>query len=154
MSNVDIEIFTDGACRGNPGPGGWGVIFRYPSHEESLYGAQALTTNNQMELMAPIMALDALKTPCTVLLTTDSQYVHKGITTWLANWKRRGWITAAKQPVKNRELWQLLDEKAQRHKIKWSWVRGHNGHPYNEKADQLANQAIDEWLAQKSVSSG
>jgi ribonuclease HI len=148
---LKVEIFTDGACRGNPGLGGWGALLRYPDHEEILYGAESSTTNNRMELVAPIMALDALKEICEVILTTDSQYVQKGMTVWLANWKRRGWITASKQPVKNRDLWRLLDQAAQRHQVKWRWIRGHSSHIYNEKADQLANQAIDEWLAKKGL---
>lgn len=143
---LNVEIFTDGACRGNPGVGGWGAILRYQSHEKTLYGAESHTTNNRMELMAPIQALSSLKQPCQVVLTTDSQYVQKGITEWLANWKRKNWKTAAKAPVKNSDLWRLLDAQAQRHTIQWRWVRGHNGHVDNEKADQLANLAIDEWL--------
>lgn len=141
-----VEIFTDGACRGNPGPGGWGALLRYPRHETSLYGAESLTTNNRMELMAAISALRVLKESCKVLLTTDSEYVKKGITEWLKNWKRRGWLTASKQPVKNSDLWDLLDKQTQNHQVTWHWTRGHSGHPYNERADKLANQAIDEWL--------
>ena len=148
---LKVEIFTDGACRGNPGPGGWGVVFCYPSAETVLYGAETLTTNNRMELMAPIMALNALTEPYEVILTTDSQYVQKGITEWLFNWKKRGFRTANKQPVKNSDLWKKLDEAGQRHSIEWRWVRGHSGHRYNEKADQLANQAINKWLAEKSL---
>ena len=142
--NDTVEIFTDGACRGNPGPGGWGALLRYKDKEKSLYGAEAHTTNNRMELMAAIMALEELKLPCQIRLVTDSQYVMKGITEWLANWRRRGWKTADKQPVKNADLWQRLDRAAQRHQVAWEWVRGHNGHPENELADQLANRAIDE----------
>ncbi|GAB4299454.1 MAG: ribonuclease HI [Thiohalomonadaceae bacterium] len=139
-----VEIYTDGACRGNPGPGGWGVLLRYKGKEKRLYGADAQTTNNRMELMAAIMALEELTRGCKVRLTTDSQYVMKGITEWLANWRRRGWKTADKKPVKNADLWQRLDAACQRHQVEWVWVRGHNGHPENELADQLANRAIDE----------
>lgn len=141
-----VEIFTDGACRGNPGPGGWGAILRYLGKEKSIYGAEANTTNNRMELMAAIMALATLKRPCTVSLTTDSQYVRKGITEWLRDWKKRGWLTADKKPVKNIDLWQRLDEETARHTVEWHWVKGHSGHPENELADQLANKAIDEIL--------
>lgn len=142
-----VEIFTDGACRGNPGPGGWGAILRSGDHEKELYGAEAQTTNNRMELMAAIRALEALKRPCQVVLTTDSEYLRKGITEWLPQWKRRGWRTADKKPLKNLELWQTLEAAAGRHEIEWRWVRGHTGHPENERADQLANRAIDELLA-------
>lgn len=139
-----VEIFTDGACRGNPGPGGWGVLLRYDGHERELYGYQPDTTNNQMELMAAIQALAALSRPCAVVLTTDSQYVRQGITEWMAGWKRKGWKTAAGKPVKNQELWQRLDVAAARHQIEWRWVKGHSGHDENERVDQLANKAIDE----------
>ncbi|WP_127477417.1 ribonuclease HI [Sulfurivermis fontis] len=142
--NDIVEIYTDGACRGNPGPGGWGALLRYKGKEKRLYGADAQTTNNRMELMAAIMALEELTRGCKVRLTTDSQYVMKGITEWLANWRRRGWKTADKKPVKNADLWQRLDAACQRHQVEWVWVRGHNGHPENELADQLANHAIDE----------
>jgi ribonuclease HI len=141
---ADVEIFTDGACRGNPGPGGWGVVLRYGEHEKELYGGETWTTNNRMELMAAIRALETLKRPCSVRLTTDSIYVRNGITDWLSNWKKRGWKTAAKKPVKNAELWQRLDQAAQAHRISWHWVKGHSGHPENERADQLANRGIDE----------
>ncbi|UOG93475.1 MAG: ribonuclease HI [Candidatus Thiothrix sulfatifontis] len=144
MSNNAVEIFTDGACRGNPGPGGWGALLRYNGVERELYGYQPLTTNNQMELMAAIQALETLKRPCDVILTTDSQYVRQGITEWLAGWKRKGWKTAAGKPVKNQELWQRLDIASAQHKIDWRWVKGHSGHAENERVDQLANQAIDE----------
>jgi ribonuclease HI len=140
----DVEIFTDGACRGNPGPGGWGVVLRYREHERELYGGEALTTNNRMELTAAIRALESLKRPCSVKLTTDSSYVRNGITEWLPNWKKRGWKTAAKKPVKNADLWQRLDRLAQAHQISWHWVKGHSGHPENERADELANRGIDE----------
>jgi ribonuclease HI len=139
-----VEIFTDGACRGNPGPGGWGALLRFQGKEKSLYGGVADTTNNRMELMAAIEALKALSERCQVSLTTDSQYVRKGITEWLANWKKRGWKTAAKKPVKNVDLWQQLDEQSARHNIDWHWVKGHSGHRENEMADQLANRGIDE----------
>ena len=137
-----VIIFTDGACRGNPGPGGWGAILRLGEHEKELYGAERDTTNNRMELMAAIQALESLKRPCEITLTTDSQYVKKGITEWLDSWKRRGWKTADKKPVKNQDLWQRLDEAVQRHKhlIHWKWVKGHSGHPENERVDQLANK--------------
>ena len=139
-----VAIYTDGACRGNPGPGGWGAILRFSGHEKELYGGERETTNNRMELMAAIRALEELKRPCDVTLTTDSQYVKKGITEWLASWKRRGWKTADRKPVKNKELWERLETAAKKHKIHWKWIRGHSGHPENERADHLANQAIDE----------
>ncbi|WP_039913993.1 ribonuclease HI [Cellvibrio mixtus] len=139
-----VEIYTDGACKGNPGPGGWGVLLRYSGVEKSLYGGEANTTNNRMELMAAIEGLSALREPCDVTITTDSQYVRKGITEWLANWKRNGWRTAAKEPVKNADLWQRLDEQNQRHQVRWHWVKGHSGHRENEIADGLANRGIEE----------
>ncbi len=142
-----VEIYTDGACRGNPGPGGWGVVLRYGGYEKSLYGGAAQTTNNRMELTAAIQALESLKRPCRVVLTTDSQYLRRGITEWLPNWKRRGWRTAERKPVKNADLWQRLDILAAHHEIDWRWVRGHDGHPGNEQADRLANQGVDEMLA-------
>ncbi|MCB1669059.1 MAG: ribonuclease HI [Pseudomonadales bacterium] len=138
-----VEIFTDGACRGNPGPGGWGVLLRYGDEEKTLYGGEEHTTNNRMELTAAIEALAALKKPCMVELTTDSEYVRQGISSWLQNWKKRGWKTAAKKPVKNVDLWQRLDQESGRHKINWHWVKGHSGHRENEIADQLANRGID-----------
>jgi ribonuclease HI len=146
LSDV-TEIFTDGACRGNPGPGGWGALMRYQGKEKSLYGAEQHTTNNRMELMAAIKSLQALKRPTHVSLTTDSQYVRKGITEWITNWKKRGWKTAAKKPVKNDDLWRELDAACAVHEIEWHWVRGHTGHRENEIADMLANQAIDEMQA-------
>jgi len=139
-----VELYTDGACRGNPGPGGWGALLRYEEQERELYGYQAEATNNQMELMAAIRGLEALKAPCEVVLTTDSKYVLQGMTEWMAGWKRKGWRSASGQPVKNQDLWQRLDKAAQPHKIKWNWVRGHTGHPENERVDSLANRAIDE----------
>ncbi|CAA0119741.1 ribonuclease HI [Zhongshania aliphaticivorans] len=139
-----VEIFTDGACRGNPGPGGWGALLRYQGKERSLFGGEAATTNNRMELMAAIEALRALTRPCDVVLTTDSQYVRQGITEWMINWKKRGWKTAAKQPVKNADLWQQLDAACQAHQIDWRWVKGHSGHRENDLADMLANRGIDE----------
>jgi ribonuclease HI len=139
-----VEIFTDGACRGNPGPGGWGVLLRYGNTERELYGGEANTTNNRMELRAAIEALRALNEPCEVVLTTDSVYVRNGITEWLVDWKRRGWRTAGRKPVKNIDLWQALDEENSRHQVKWHWVKGHSGHRENEIADRLANRAIDE----------
>ncbi len=139
-----VEIFTDGACRGNPGPGGWGALLRCGDVERELYGAELDTTNNRMELQAAIEALKALSRPCSVDLTTDSVYVRNGITTWLDNWKKKGWKTAARKPVKNVDLWQALDVENQRHQVRWHWVKGHSGHTENERADQLANRAIDE----------
>ncbi len=142
-----IEIYTDGACRGNPGPGGWGAILRYGGTDKYLKGSEAETTNNRMELTAAIEALQALREPCRVSLTTDSEYVRKGMTEWLAGWKKRGWKTAAKQPVKNADLWQQLEAACAPHDIEWHWVKGHSGHTENELADQLANEAIDALLA-------
>jgi ribonuclease HI len=141
-----VEVFTDGACRGNPGPGGWGVLLRSGDRERELHGGEPATTNNRMELMAAIRGLEALRGRQEVVITTDSQYVMKGITEWLADWKRRGWKTAARKPVKNADLWQRLDELAQGHDVRWQWVRGHSGHPENERADELANLGIDEQL--------
>jgi len=143
MTSV-VEIFTDGACRGNPGPGGWGVLLRYGQQEKFLYGGEKETTNNRMELMAAIKGLQALSRPSEVILTTDSKYVMHGITEWITNWKKRGWKTANKKPVKNVDLWQLLDSEIQLHTIDWQWVKGHSGHRENEIADELANKGIDE----------
>ena len=140
----NVEIFTDGACRGNPGPGGWGALLRYGDVERELFGGDLNTTNNRMELQAAIEALRALSRPCSVDLTTDSVYVRHGITTWLENWKKKGWRTAARKPVKNVDLWQALDIESQRHQVRWHWVKGHSGHAENERADQLANRGIDE----------
>ena len=144
-----VEIYTDGACRGNPGPGGWGVLLRYDGVEKTLYGAQSVTTNNQMELMAAIEGLNAITRPCEVVLTTDSEYVKNGITLWIGNWRKRNWRAANGKQVKNIELWQQLDAAVKRHiQVTWLWVRGHSGHTENEYADRLANQAIDELIQQ------
>ena len=139
---ADVEIFTDGACSGNPGPGGWGAILRADGHEKELSGGDPATTNNRMELMAAIESLNALKKPSSVILHTDSRYVMDGATVWLKNWKARGWKTADKKPVKNEDLWRALDDAMTRHQIKWKWVRGHTGHVENERADVLARSAI------------
>lgn len=146
-----VEIYTDGACRGNPGPGGWGAILRSGEHEKEIKGAEALTTNNRMELTAAIQALAALKRGSDVILYTDSQYVRKGILEWMPQWKLRDWRTADKKPVKNVDLWQALERQIARHKIEWHWVKGHAGVPGNERADQLANAAIDEMQARLTV---
>jgi len=143
-----VEIYTDGGCRGNPGPGGWGVVLKYGDRVKELKGGALDTTNNQMELMAAIQAFEALKRPCEVDITTDSQYVKNGITQWMANWKKRNWLTAAKKPVKNKALWQRLDAAIASHKVRWHWVKGHSGHPENERVDALANEAMDSLLAQ------
>ena len=140
----ELFAFTDGACSGNPGPGGWGVLMRYGKVERELYGGEPDTTNNRMELQAAIEGLSALKERCRVILTTDSVYVKNGITSWLDAWKKKGWKTAARKPVKNVDLWQALDEQNQRHDVQWHWVKGHSGHRENEIADQLANRGIDE----------
>jgi len=139
-----VEIFSDGACRGNPGPGGWGALLRFGDVEKPLFGGEQHTTNNRMELTAALEALKALTEPCKVDLTTDSQYVRKGITEWIEGWKARGWKTAAKKPVKNQDLWEALDAAIQAHEIEWHWIKGHSGHRENEIADQLANRGIDE----------
>jgi ribonuclease HI len=139
-----VEAFTDGACRGNPGPGGWGALLRFNGVEKELYGGERQTTNNRMELQAAIEALKALREPCEVILTTDSVYVRSGITSWIDNWKRKGWKTAGRKPVKNVDLWQALDQQNSRHRVEWHWVKGHSGHRENEIADGLANRAIDE----------
>ena len=139
-----IQIYTDGACRGNPGPGGWGALLKFGSKEKQLYGGESLTTNNRMELRAVIEALSALKRPCNVSVTSDSTYVLKGINEWLPNWKKRGWLTSGKKPVKNEDLWKSLDSLKSVHNIEWHWVKGHSGHLENELVDQLANKGIDE----------
>lgn len=141
-----IEIFTDGACRGNPGPGGWAALLRLDGRERMLSGAETHTTNNRMELQAALEGLRALRRPSAVRLTTDSQYVRQGITGWIAGWKRNGWRTAGKAPVKNRDLWEALDAACGQHQIEWCWVKGHSGHPENERVDAAANDAIDAML--------
>jgi ribonuclease HI len=145
-----IEIWTDGACKGNPGPGGWGVLLKMGAVEKTLHGGEPLTTNNRMEMLAVIEALGALKRPCKVLLHVDSQYVMKGMTEWIHGWKQRGWRTADKKPVKNADLWMRMDEEVARHTITWKWVKGHAGDPGNERADLLANRGVEEALAKKS----
>lgn len=144
-----ILVFTDGACRGNPGPGGWGALLRYSDHEKMLSGVESDTTNNRMELMAAIQALAAIKETCVIELYTDSQYVQKGITEWLPGWKKRHWKKSDNKPVKNVDLWQALDKETQRHQVSWHWVRGHNGHVENELVDALANKAIDDFQKEK-----
>jgi len=141
-----VEIFTDGACKGNPGPGGWGALMRYGDTQKELWGGEAETTNNRMELMAAIKGLEALKRSCDVVLTTDSQYVRKGITEWIHGWRKNGWKTAAKKPVKNADLWQQLDHLTARHNVEWRWVKGHSGHAENELADALANRGVEDVL--------
>ena len=137
-----VSLYTDGACKGNPGKGGWGVLMRYGNHEKELFGGEAHTTNNRMELTAIIQGLAALKRPCAVVIYTDSQYVKNGMEQWIHGWKKNGWKTASKQPVKNEDLWQQLDRLAAQHQIQWQWVRGHAGHAENERADALANQGV------------
>jgi ribonuclease HI len=144
---IEVVIYTDGACRGNPGPGGWGAILIYGGHEKELCGGEPDTTNNRMELMGAIQALEALTRPCKIVLYTDSQYVRTGIATWLAQWKARGWRTQSKGAVKNADLWRRLDEARLRHDVDWRWVKGHNGHPLNERADGLARQGMLNSLA-------
>ena len=143
-TETTVTIYADGGCRGNPGPGGWGAVLLAGGHEKELWGSEADTTNNRMELTAAIRALEALTRPATVLLHTDSQYLQKGISEWIHNWKRNGWRTTDKKPVKNADLWQQLDNLSSRHRIQWFWVRGHAGHAGNERADRLANRAMDE----------
>jgi ribonuclease HI len=147
---AQIEIFTDGACRGNPGPGGWGVLLRYQGKERTLHGGEAETTNNRMELMAAIIGLESLKESCKVTLTTDSKYVMSGITDWINNWTTRGWKTASRKSVKYEDLWRRLDDVNQQHEIHWQWVKGHSGHRENELVDALANRGVDELLLQNN----
>jgi ribonuclease HI len=137
-----VQAFTDGACKGNPGPGGWGVLLRWGQTEKELCGGEAQTTNNRMEMMAVIAALESLTRPTSIEITTDSQYVKRGVTEWMSGWKRNGWLTAGRKPVKNRDLWERLDGALTRHQVRWHWVRGHTGHAENERADRLANQGI------------
>lgn len=146
-----ITIYTDGACKGNPGPGGWGVLLEYNGRKKTLHGGEPQTTNNRMEMMAAISALENLREACDITLFTDSKYVMQGLTEWLPGWKARGWRTASKQPVKNQDLWERLDAAVQRHKIDWRWVKGHTGDPGNEMADQLANQGIEQMQAARAA---
>lgn len=150
MTNEIIEIFTDGACKGNPGVGGWGALLRSKGKEREMFGGEAHTTNNRMELMGAIAALEVLSRPCHIRLHTDSKYVQQGISEWVHGWKQRGWKTSAKQPVKNEDLWRRLDEAASRHQIEWVWVKGHAGHEENERADVLANRGVEEILSGKT----
>jgi len=141
-----VEMFTDGACKGNPGPGGWGALLRYKGKEKHLYGGEKDTTNNRMEIMAVLEGLKSLKRGCRVVITTDSVYVKSGMTEWIHNWKKRGWKTAAKKPVKNADLWLLLDTEVNRHSVEWHWIKGHSGHRENDIADELANQGVADLL--------
>lgn len=143
---TSVEIHTDGACRGNPGPGGWGAVLRGVGREKEIWGGDSATTNNRMELTAAIRALESLRKPCRVQAYTDSQYLRRGITVWLHDWKRRGWKTSDRKPVKNADLWRRLDEVVARHQVQWHWIKGHAGHPDNERADRLANRGLDEIL--------
>ncbi len=149
-----VEIFTDGACSGNPGPGGWGALLRKGTHEKAIKGGEALTTNNRMELTAAICALDALTKPCVVDLNTDSEYVKNGVTKWMAGWKRNGWRTADRKPVKNQDLWERLDEALKRHEVRWHWVKGHAGHPENERADELAREGMAPFKLKRALGEG
>ncbi len=141
-----VYLFTDGACKGNPGAGGWGVLLRYGGHEKELFGGEAQTTNNRMELTAVLSGLKTLNRPCDVVICTDSQYVKNGMESWIHNWKKNGWKTAGRQPVKNADLWQQLDEQVARHRVRWQWVKGHAGHAENERADALANRGVEQVL--------
>ena len=141
-----VYLFTDGACKGNPGAGGWGVLLRYGTHEKELFGGEAQTTNNRMELTAVLFGLKTLNRPCDVVICTDSQYVKNGMESWIHNWKKNGWKTAGRQPVKNADLWQQLDEQVARHRVRWQWVKGHAGHAENERADALANRGVEQAL--------
>ena len=141
-----VYLFTDGACKGNPGAGGWGVLLRYGGHEKELFGGEAQTTNNRMELTAVLSGLKTLNRPCDVVICTDSQYVKNGMESWIHNWKKNGWKTAGRQPVKNADLWQQLDEQVGRHRVRWQWVKGHAGHAENERADALANRGVEQAL--------
>lgn len=141
-----VYLFTDGACKGNPGAGGWGVLLRYGGHEKELFGGEAQTTNNRMELTAVLSGLKTLNRPCDVVICTDSQYVKNGMENWIHNWKKNGWKTAGRQPVKNADLWQQLDEQVARHRVRWQWVKGHAGHAENERADALANRGVEQVL--------
>jgi len=144
MNENKVIIYTDGGCRGNPGPGGWGALMCFGDHEKEIYGYEEKTTNNRMELMAAIRSLEMLSRSCFIRITTDSQYVRQGITEWMEGWKKRGWKTAARKPVKNKDLWQRLDEVVNQHNVEWQWVKGHSGHEGNDRADELANRAMDE----------
>jgi len=146
MVMSSVYLYTDGACKGNLGVGGWGALLRYGSHEKELYGGEAHTTNNRMELTAIIAGLSALTRPCEVVICTDSQYVKNGMESWIHSWKRNGWQTASKKPVKNEDLWKQLDEQVKRHQVTWTWVKGHSGHPENERADALANLGVEDIL--------
>lgn len=148
---TEVELYTDGACRGNPGPGGWGVLLRAKGQEREICGGALATTNNRMELMAAIQGLEALTRPCTVAVYTDSEYLRKGIGEWLPRWKATGWRTSARKPVKNEDLWRRLEAAAERHRIEWHWVKGHAGHAENERADALANRGLDDVLAARST---
>ena len=141
-----VYLYTDGACKGNPGVGGWGALLRYGSHEKELYGGEAHSTNNRMELTAIIAGLSVLTRPCEVVICTESQYVKNGMESWIHSWKRNGWQTASKKPVKNEDLWKQLDEQVKRHQVTWTWVKGHSGHPENERADALANLGVEDIL--------
>jgi ribonuclease HI len=146
---TNVELYTDGACRGNPGPGGWGVLLRAGGRERELFGGELLTTNNRMEILAAIEGLQALSRPCSVAVYTDSEYLRRGILEWMSKWKASGWRTSAKKPVKNEDLWRRLDEAAARHQVEWHWVKGHSGHPENERADALANRGVDDILTRE-----